>query len=424
MRNKIMLSVLIAGIVLGTLASTSVFGAEVKFSLYMYSTDYKPVWKNIVDDFEKTHPGIDVKMETLDLGVIKDKIVIEWRAGVGPDVVLSVPEDTIDMAALGFIQDLSPWVSKWDEADRFFPWAWKGATLEGEFPTGYVHGVPIDATMRAFMYREDLYKKYGADVPKYWSELKVTASKISAQEKGVSGFGFCSAQNVRTPQEFNVLLWQLGVDIVKEVNGKWKIGFDVQDAARVLRGWWYDMVHVYDIVPMEDLGWGWQELDQSYVQGVVAGSQNGPWMKFYVKNYPDAMKATNFTAVPTPAGGNPATFLEVECAVMNKNSKDKEAAWEFIKHIGGADSIRQLAEVVKIAPRQDVTNLPQFAQDKWSKPWIEMAAYGHVQPPIPLARYNTAVNTAIGNVCYDVETPEEAAEGIIKALQGILDTIQ
>ena len=208
--------------------------STVAFSLYMYSTDYKPIWEGIVSDFQKSNPNITVNMEVLDLGVLKDKVVTEWRAGAGPDVVLSVPEDTIDMYALGFVENLSSRFKGWSDAANFYPWALSAVTVEGDYPNGFVHAVPIDATMRALVYRKDLAQKYGFSTPpQTWDELKKMALAITQGEGGnVSGFGFCSGQNVRTPQEFNVLLWQLGADIAKKVNGKWQIAFTEQDAAR------------------------------------------------------------------------------------------------------------------------------------------------------------------------------------------------
>jgi len=140
---------------------------------------WTPDTQTQVDLFEKAHPKIKVKLVNAGQGTPQyTKLRTALKAGSGaPDVVqiefqyiptFSITEDLVDLNEYGAE----------DVKDQFPEWVWNLAAPGGDA----AYGIPWDTGPMGFMYRTDLLKKAGVEVPTTWDEFREAAQKYNAAD--------------------------------------------------------------------------------------------------------------------------------------------------------------------------------------------------------------------------------------------------
>ncbi len=142
-------------------------------------------FRRLLDLFEKEHPGIRVRDETLPSSTDDQHqfYVINLEGGssdfdvLGMDVIW-VPE----FARAGWLADLSGMLPG-AERNEFFPGPMKAVTYGGR-----VYAIPWYIDAGVLYYRKDLLERYGFRPPATWGDLVRTAQYITKMEPGLYGF--------------------------------------------------------------------------------------------------------------------------------------------------------------------------------------------------------------------------------------------
>ncbi|MER7055132.1 extracellular solute-binding protein [Streptomyces sp. NPDC000351] len=155
------------------------------------------------------------------------KILTAHKAGQGPDLVQAEYQALPTLVSNDALADISGEVG--DVKGRFAEGVWQQATLG----TDAVYAVPQDIGPMMFYYREDLFEKYGLDVPATWDEFAETARKLrkAAPDKDLTTF------SANDSGLFAGLAQQAGAKWWSAEDGKWKVGVNDEATKKVAEFW-------------------------------------------------------------------------------------------------------------------------------------------------------------------------------------------
>lgn len=168
----------------------------------------------VAANYEKANPGSKVKITYYDKTALFTTLRTALRAGQGPDVLYTEPDQT-DMATAGFLKPLET-VAPWDKIQ---PWA-KDAWSSG----GHAWAIPYSYYTNEIMYNKKLMKELGVTIPPNGQLTQaqfldlVKKAKAAGMEPIVIGAGDRPFTGAYLTSE--LLLRKLGVaDYTKLLNG-------------------------------------------------------------------------------------------------------------------------------------------------------------------------------------------------------------
>ncbi|SFR25807.1 carbohydrate ABC transporter substrate-binding protein, CUT1 family [Lentzea waywayandensis] len=138
----------------------------------------------VVDAWNAKNPREPVVLETVTSGFAggNAKLSNAARAGNAPDVVSMADADLPMFALDGVATDMTDLVSAQLRAE-LGEVAWSGATFGGR-----VYGVPLDLPPLLMLYREDILREHGVDVPTTWDEFREAARALKARNIYLTAF--------------------------------------------------------------------------------------------------------------------------------------------------------------------------------------------------------------------------------------------
>ncbi|MFH0789779.1 MAG: ABC transporter substrate-binding protein, partial [Pseudomonadota bacterium] len=199
------------------------------------------IFRDLLNRFEKLHPGIKVKDETLPASTDEQHqfYVINLEGGSSDFDVLSLDVIWVpEFARAGWLRDLSGLFSEGQRKD-FFSGPMEAVTFNG---SAYACPWYIDAGV--LYYRKDLLQKYGFSPPVTWPELVSTAQTITAREKGLVGFVWQGKQYEGLVCNVLEYIWSNGGEILKKDQVCLLSPENIQ-ALRFMK----DLIHSYKITP-------------------------------------------------------------------------------------------------------------------------------------------------------------------------------
>ncbi|GAA4722376.1 ABC transporter substrate-binding protein [Phytohabitans rumicis] len=181
--------------------------------------------------FQKKYPAIKVNVVNAGQGVQHyTKLRTALQAGTGaPDVVQiefqAIPTFTITDSLL----DLRPYGAS-ALKDMFVESTW--AQVSGS--NGEVWAIPQDTGPMGMLYRQDIFDRYGIEVPKTWDEFAAAARKLHTAAPDIYLTNLASNEAAA----WHGLLWQAGAKPYATVN-KSDISINVNDAtSKKLAAYW------------------------------------------------------------------------------------------------------------------------------------------------------------------------------------------
>ena len=138
----------------------------------------------VIQEFERNHPTIKIKMEAVADEPYKDKIRVLMASGEVPDIYFSwAGEFSWKFARAGQALDLTDALMNSDWKDKIIlsavePYEWQGK----------VYGIPMRINAKFMVYNKGLFEKYNLQVPKTWDEFLVVCEKL--KQNGVTPIAF------------------------------------------------------------------------------------------------------------------------------------------------------------------------------------------------------------------------------------------
>lgn len=315
------MTVLVAGLSLAAVAAQPFKGTTLRVVLsnHPWSDAIRP----LIPEFEEL-TGIKVNAESYFEDQLTQKLLVEFASGTSTiDVFMQRPlQEAKQFQKNGWYTDLSTYVDKeteWDPKD-FFPSALLAETVDGTLT-----GIPIVTEQEIIYYRKDLFEQAGINVPTTMEELEAAAKYFNDPSKGM--FGFVS-RGQRSPAvtQFSSFLYSFGGNF--NVGDKATVNTPEAVAAFQFYG---DMLRNYG--PPGVLNMSWPQALAIFAQGKAAMYTDA---SVFYSNMLDPEQSqigelVGFAQFPAgPNGSRPYSIVSWGVS-MSRTSRNKDAAWEFIK---------------------------------------------------------------------------------------------
>ena len=323
MRKNILATVVICAAILLSSCGGDKSSGSITLEWWQFWTDpaIKPTIEKIVSDFETANPNIKVNITDLTWANGREKIVLAFSSETAPDIV-----------ELG-----SDWVPQFISADQLYPMGKKIAADTSKYfgwtPGMYekeIYAFPWILGTRVLYLNRDLLLQAGYDqgfVPFHWDQLKECCYKIDSIGKDIHGFGSNAAEKHRLYKKFLPLFWAGGAHILSKDGSFSTIASDKAYAALKLYKELSDSVGLVDTQ---------RRLEDAFLDGSVGVIISGDWLlKRICKEGLDIDFVT--TVIPGPKYPG-RSFVGGEYLAISKQSKNKDAALKFIRHLTSRDN--------------------------------------------------------------------------------------
>jgi len=226
--------------------------------------------------------------------------------------------------------DLKPWIER-DKAqlayDDILPVMWTlGSWQGGQF------AFPLAGYANILSYRADVFKTAGVGVPKTLSELQAAATKLTKADGSQFGIGLLGAKGPAVAQDFMAYMQQYGSSLLDK-DGKPALSTDAN--LKALEGF----KSLFKAAPPDATGWWWADRNDAFAAGKISMMLN--W-SIAIKNHknPSMNKfASDIETAFSPLGNEAGKYGFGGWGIgINADSKNKDAAWMFIKWLTCADT--------------------------------------------------------------------------------------
>jgi multiple sugar transport system substrate-binding protein len=311
-------------------------------------------WASTVPDavaaYQAANPGRKVNLVNPGSGNdLYLKLRNALRAGSGLPDVSQVQFSMVSSFALtDSLTDLSSY-GLGEMKDLYIPWVWD--QING---SGKIYSLPWDIGPVAMYYREDLFQKYGLEVPRTWQDMLTQGEKLHQQTSDV----FMTSGNFNQPDWFSSMVWQAGGRMYTVDGDKIDININSPEAMKVAEFWQSMLDKKYvDTAPSYNTDW---------FAGMDAG-RYATWIapKWATNRLTAASSQGmgHWRIAPIPQwqeGGKVSANWGGSVLIVPKGSINPEAAAHFIKWMLSGDGAAYFAKGGLWPTEEAILQSPEF----------------------------------------------------------------
>jgi len=415
MLRKVSLLVVLVMLVLSVGVAAGQDKTEITYMMWG-SPEELAVWQKIVDEFQVANPTIKVNVDVSDWTSYWDKLKTLLAGGTPPDVFAMDAPLYPDWQSRGVLLNLQPYIDKDPKAlDGFYP-----VTLEAYKKADGYYGLPRDFQTIVLFYNKDMFDAAGVAYPTdKWTmdDLRKNAKLLTkANSDGVvDQWGF-STDLYDMELFWSEAVWGYGGEVINPEGTQ-----TLLTEGKARDAW--DFINGMAVTDksMPDPEQAAQYGNDPFAAGKAAMTTIGHWV---VPQY----AALNFKwdVAPMPAGPVAhATSVNSAGFVVAKDSKNPDAAWEFIKYATSAAGQSKLAELGFAIPiLQSVAESPTYLEQKSApinhKVFLDALAYAK---PKPTFRGYDEWATVVGDTLTTVWTGDATISDALDSIKPAADEI-
>ncbi|MEY8351791.1 extracellular solute-binding protein [Lachnospiraceae bacterium 54-53] len=361
-----------------------------------------------LNDFED-QTGIKVNLELYGESQLREKCTTEFLAG----------SSTIDAFLMSPLQDMAAysnngWIEPLDDylTDASFDWEDFSSAPMDQIKiksTGAIGALPLYSSVQLMFYRKDVFKDKGLTPPTTYDELLEVCEKLNDPSNNFYPIA-CRGEKIALTSQFSPFLYGFGGSYFKDGTSAFNTPENLEAAK-----FYGKLLGTY--APEGILTAGYSQMTQLFNAGQVAMCIDA--IALY-QTLIDANESAYYDKVgvaPVPEGpaGRQSYKQVVWGASIYSGSRNKEAAWEFLKFVSGEDI------AVYITPM----GMPSFRASIWaddrvtsSMPQDFIEAYNEEIMAETTNQYGLPRMTAVSEardamgeaIVYSIETKGEGAE--------------
>lgn len=364
---------------------------------------------------KQKYPDVAVNIDLQKIGSddFYTKLLLRLDGNDVPDVIHVGGSSIGELADAGYIEPLDNYVKQWDDW-KYYPDSVRG----GVTYKSKVWAIPYGLDTRWLYYRKDDFQKAG--LPADWTPANVqgildaaTAVKKAnltnvlpyALYAGPAGSGG-TADHAFVP-----LLWAYGGEL-QDKSGKW-IGDG--PATRKVMAYYakaYDGLSPKDILTATK---PWTAMREKLGKGELALLFEGGWVYggWAKADKAATEKNVGYLLHPTETGGPSFTIGGPgTCWYVTAKSKNKAAAWEFIKAFNTKDIVAKInVEDPHPVARTDSVDVPEFKASAYNVASTEALKKARfVAPDAAYPKVQQAIQKATARVASGEVSPDEGAK--------------
>ena len=363
----------------------------------------RAIFQSLVDRFNQNHQ--DLEVEALYIGqpdTQLPKILAATVSGQPPDLLWYVPQIAGKLNRLGALLPLEDWLDRSAIKSAIDPAMFDSMELDG-----HILSVPLATNNAAVFYRPSLFAQAGiTELPKTWSELKQTATKLT-QSDGDNRSNRYGIFLSLGKGEWNVFTWlpfiySAGGDLLTA--GKPDL---VNPGAIAALEFGADLVQsgVAMLSPPER---GY-EIDE-FIAGKVAMQITGPWTLAQLK-----ATEIDYDVFPIPIDKQPAAVIGGENMFVFKTSAAREkASIKFLEYVLSEEfqtawALKTGYLPVNVRSQQSQAYQDFVAANPVIQVFLDQMQWAKSRPIIPqYSRLSENLGRAIEASLLGKQTPEDA----------------
>jgi len=299
-----------------------------------YNDEEHPVFKEIVADFEKSHPGVTIDVVRLPFAGAEPKIMTALTTRTEPDIA------RVDVSFLAKLAHKNALLELGDRVpDEFLADIMPVALASCRY-RGSLWGIPDQTNGLCLFYNKELFRAAGLDPerpPKTWHELVEYGEKLTDRNEGVFGIGLSNSLWWTLP-----FFYTYGATFLSEDGRSCLLNSQEAVEAFQLK------VDLYQKYGIEGGAWraGGIVHDLGFQNGRYAMILNGPWAV-------ESLKKTgiDFGVATIPSGPvGSRTNVGGNDLVVFRSTERPDLATEFITYVASEDVQRMWAERLSQIP--------------------------------------------------------------------------
>mgnify|MGYP001348811180 CR=1 FL=1 len=409
-RITLLIASLLIIFVLGACSDKS--DGKTKISYAYWDDKQTGFLEKTIEAFNEEHPDIEIVLEITPYAEYFTKLDAAATGGGLPDVFWMNGPNLIKYASNGKLEPLTDFIKE-DGLDLS---PYPKALVDLYNYDGDQFALPKDFDTNALWYNKEMFDEAGVAYPDEtweWDDLVEAAKKITDPEKDV--YGIVSYIQSGQASYWNLIFSNDGYVISED---KKKSGFDDPNTIEALQ-LYHDLIHVHGVSPTHAQveNSSAVELFQSgKVAMLIMASYYTPMFKEhdYLKDVADV--------APLPKMKKRSNVIHGLGNAISADTKEKEAAWEFVKFLASKEAQLIQAEGGLISTYEGT-------QDAWLKSapqfnlevFLEAAEYAE---PYPISKdvgaWHSIMQQEIAKAWDGQITVEEAAKKIAEEMNAIL----
>ncbi|MEU3399810.1 ABC transporter substrate-binding protein [Streptomyces filamentosus] len=287
------------------------------------------VWKEIIADFEKANPDIDVEYVGVASKEVQSKYDTAIQGGALPDVGGVGAAMLAGIAAQGALEPLDERIEK----SSLFGKLNKGMVESVKAAGGQdkLFTVPTSASNGVLYYRTDLFEAAGLQEPSTWSAFYAAADKLTQKDKNRFGYTIRGGAG-SIAQALDAMYGQSG--ITEFWDGDKTTVNDLKNVAALEK---YVSLFKKN-TPAADVNNDFTKMVAQWDSGEIG------MLNHNLGSYQDHVKALGtekFRGIPNPTLDNGTRVMvsnPVDGLGLFSSSKNKAAAWKFIEFAASHES--------------------------------------------------------------------------------------
>jgi multiple sugar transport system substrate-binding protein len=303
------------------------------FATYVWQPATVAATKQIVESWNKSHPGIQVQILPVDVNSVHDKLLTSFVGGTAADIIHDEAADIAGFTQQGYLANMSPMIPK---------------SLKSEIPKGVwdtvnfgrkITGVPIMIQTYNVFANMDILKRAGVKAPTVkkpwtWTQFRQISKRLSTN----GNFGVCWGLKSPTAT-VQTLALNYGGQYMYLVNGKWQFKWGV--AEKTVPQTMHDMIYVDKSIDRNAVGLSGSAVLPAFFAGKCAMTVQGNYQaQGMIEQSP---KGFNWAMFPPLKGRTQAQAANPQTLSISQQSQHKAEAMQFISYALNAQNMAKLA---------------------------------------------------------------------------------
>ena len=309
----------------------------------------------LLDSFEREHPGVRVRIEQLPWTAAHEKLLTAFAGNATPDVAQLGNTWLPELVALDALEPLDAHLQASSDIDArdYFPGIWDTNIVNGR-----LYGVPWYVDTRLLFYRRDLLAKAGYSAPpRTWEEWLQMLTAVK-QSVGPGRYAILLPLNEYDP--LVALALQQSEPLLRD-DGRFG-NFRSEGFRRT----WRFFLSMYErgLAPPatnNEIANVWNEFARGYFSFYISG----PWQIGEFKRRLPAELQSAWATAPLPGPQGPgASIAGGSSLAVFRRSRRKEAAWQLVQFLSRPAVQQRFHEITgNLPPRRSAWNHAALAQD-------------------------------------------------------------
>ncbi|MHA1302542.1 MAG: sugar ABC transporter substrate-binding protein [Candidatus Heimdallarchaeaceae archaeon] len=364
-----------------------------------------------IEQFEGMHPNVNIEFYEQPSSGWLDKFISVAQTNDAPDIFLGKGHWLGQLADLGYIRELTPFVTPQQEIE-FLPFAVESLSYKNE-----LYGLPLWLDSTLLFYNKDLFDANNVSYPsETWNETDFVNTAIRLTDRSVNQI-YGLAWNTLSPYMWPSFQFGFGHGSLYQNNT-----IVINDTASIkAMEFIYALKYMQRCVKYDDSS---SSATQAFINNKAAMIIYGGW---YVKTLLSLDINFGLQILPTVSSTNMhlSPLTEVKGWAISKDTENPDLCFELISFLSSKEvQLALIQEEYKVPTLIELLDSPVINNDPYMKTQIEQIQYSQADPMDPIYDiYSDYMRAALQFILYghrDIkETLDEAQAGIIANSGGL-----